>query len=264
MPGCECPKNEASTHAGPCALPHFSLWSSHGQRTREDTACGIKTATLVLFEKYDTPSYTNGHIGQFADILLHVHSTYNTRQDDLLRFQAAHFPGASISDTPFDGRHNAFRSEGTELGETEEVYNEDDGLGYYGDGVKRNLTDEQVEIFRHSEIHTLLRERERLREEEKEEAAAGEEAVDTTSDLEKLQGRRPHKKSNNSNMHNVSASDASTLERKSAERSELDDVNVAVQRPKNHDAAANMERSQQNSSPQTYSGVRRIVSYADD
>jgi hypothetical protein len=32
-------------------------------------------------------------------------------------------------------------------------------LGYYADGVKRTLTDEQIRIFRHSEIHALLRER---------------------------------------------------------------------------------------------------------
>lgn len=35
----------------------------------------------------------------------------------------------------------------------------DEDLGYYPDGVKRTLTDEQIRIFRHSEIHTLLREK---------------------------------------------------------------------------------------------------------
>ena len=35
----------------------------------------------------------------------------------------------------------------------------DDGLGYYHDGVKRTLTDEQIAIFRHSEIQTLLKAR---------------------------------------------------------------------------------------------------------
>lgn len=38
---------------------------------------------------------------------------------------------------------------------------DDDGLGYYADGVKRTLTDEQIAIFRHSEIQTLLREQRR-------------------------------------------------------------------------------------------------------
>ena len=36
---------------------------------------------------------------------------------------------------------------------------EEDDLGYYPDGVKRTLTDEQIKIFRHSEIHALLRAR---------------------------------------------------------------------------------------------------------
>lgn len=43
----------------------------------------------------------------------------------------------------------------------EEYYEEeDDGLGYYSDGVKRTLTDEQIAIFRHSELEALRRERE--------------------------------------------------------------------------------------------------------
>lgn len=32
-------------------------------------------------------------------------------------------------------------------------------MGYYPDGVKRTLTDQQIEIFRHSEIQSLSRER---------------------------------------------------------------------------------------------------------
>lgn len=35
----------------------------------------------------------------------------------------------------------------------------DDCLGYYEDGVKRTLTDEQIAMFRHSEIQALLRDR---------------------------------------------------------------------------------------------------------
>lgn len=42
-------------------------------------------------------------------------------------------------------------------GEEEE---EDDGLGYYPDGVKRTLTDEQIAIFRHSELEALRRAKE--------------------------------------------------------------------------------------------------------
>ena len=34
---------------------------------------------------------------------------------------------------------------------------EEDGLGFYDDGVKRTLTDEQIALLRHSEIQRLLR-----------------------------------------------------------------------------------------------------------
>jgi hypothetical protein len=34
---------------------------------------------------------------------------------------------------------------------------DDDGLGYYPDGAKRTLTDEQIAMFRHSELHALER-----------------------------------------------------------------------------------------------------------
>ncbi|KAI0126487.1 hypothetical protein BJ170DRAFT_684075 [Xylariales sp. AK1849] len=39
----------------------------------------------------------------------------------------------------------------------EEYEEEDDSLGYYPDGVKRTLTDEQIAIFRHSELEALRR-----------------------------------------------------------------------------------------------------------
>ncbi|KAI9886215.1 MAG: hypothetical protein M1823_002011 [Watsoniomyces obsoletus] len=43
---------------------------------------------------------------------------------------------------------------------------EEDELGYYPDGVKRTLTPAQVAMFRHSEIHAILRKRELLEEAE--------------------------------------------------------------------------------------------------
>lgn len=44
--------------------------------------------------------------------------------------------------------------------EKHEEWAEEDDLGYYEDGVKRTLTDEEIEIFRHSELETLRREEE--------------------------------------------------------------------------------------------------------
>lgn len=45
----------------------------------------------------------------------------------------------------------------------------DDGLGYYPDGVKRTLTDEQIAIFRRTELWQMKREQQLKKEEEREE-----------------------------------------------------------------------------------------------
>lgn len=45
---------------------------------------------------------------------------------------------------------------------------EHDCLGYYNDSVKRTLTDEQIRMFRHSEIQRLLSERKQAHAQEKE------------------------------------------------------------------------------------------------
>lgn len=44
------------------------------------------------------------------------------------------------------------------------TYEEQDDLGYYPDGTKRTLTDEQIAMFRHSEIRAILRKRRLQRE----------------------------------------------------------------------------------------------------
>ncbi|RHZ57781.1 DUF3807 domain-containing protein [Aspergillus thermomutatus] len=75
--------------------------------------------------------------------------------EDLQAFQAKHFP-SSQQITSLDYTYSET---------VDEEVDYDDGLGYYPDGVKRTLTDEQIRIFRHSEIHSLLREKQ-LREEE--------------------------------------------------------------------------------------------------
>jgi Protein of unknown function (DUF3807) len=77
-------------------------------------------------------------------------------QDDLSRlrdFHAAHFPN---QDPPL-------------LGDVHVSAEEDDGLGYYDDGVKRTLTDAQIQMFRHSEVQRLLQERRSRKEASEEE-----------------------------------------------------------------------------------------------
>ncbi|GAD94197.1 predicted protein [Paecilomyces variotii No. 5] len=89
--------------------------------------------------------------------------------DDLQAFHTQHFPGQERPLPP------NFAHENTQLNETEYYEDDDDGLGYYPDGMKRTITDEQIRIFRHSEIHAILRERqleEEQRIQEEEDAAA--------------------------------------------------------------------------------------------
>ena len=70
------------------------------------------------------------------------------------------------------GKWEAVGVEALEPGENDE----DDGLGYYSDGVKRTLTDEQVAMFRHSEIYAIQRQRQVARENlEADEGEEGEE-----------------------------------------------------------------------------------------
>ncbi|KAI0810259.1 hypothetical protein GGR55DRAFT_678855 [Xylaria sp. FL0064] len=87
-------------------------------------------------------------------------------QADIESFYATHFSNEAIGlfesqflrpDLVHDDNTDNYYHEGEE---------EDDGLGYYPDGVKRTLTDEQIVIFRHSELEALRRaERKTLKQE---------------------------------------------------------------------------------------------------
>lgn len=68
--------------------------------------------------------------------------------------------------------------------EANDALESDDGLGYYPDGVKRTLTDEQIAMFRHSEIYTLLRERQ-VKQENKD-AGFTDEPADLISKVEPM------------------------------------------------------------------------------
>ncbi|KAF2772114.1 hypothetical protein EJ03DRAFT_324957 [Teratosphaeria nubilosa] len=82
-------------------------------------------------------------------------------EEDLLAFQFSHFGDYTKPDNWFVDAETALNVE------------YDDGLGYYPDGVKRTLTDEQIAMFRHSEIQELLRERRLLREDLAQESVDG-------------------------------------------------------------------------------------------
>ncbi|KAF4125088.1 hypothetical protein GMORB2_3927 [Geosmithia morbida] len=84
-------------------------------------------------------------------------------QDDLSAFFEAHFSDAAI--TQFGETFVHPRNGGNTVEESQ-VYEEtwegeEDELGYYDDGVKRTLTDEQIEYLRHSELRSLRRQQEK-------------------------------------------------------------------------------------------------------
>ncbi|ODM19758.1 hypothetical protein SI65_04744 [Aspergillus cristatus] len=97
--------------------------------------------------------------------------------EDLQTFQAKHFLGHQ---TPACDYPTAPAKDAYYPYEEEEYYDDDgDDLGYYPDGVKRTLTDEQIRIFRHSEIHAILRERQ-LKQEKAEFEKSDEQAQGQT------------------------------------------------------------------------------------
>ncbi|EJP69797.1 uncharacterized protein BBA_01762 [Beauveria bassiana ARSEF 2860] len=84
----------------------------------------------------------------------------NFHKNELAAFHDAHFSSAEVNKF-----QQGFFWPNPEVisnyGKTEEYWEEEDDLGYYDDGVKRTLTDEQIAIFRHSEIRELERTKEK-------------------------------------------------------------------------------------------------------
>lgn len=80
-----------------------------------------------------------------------------TTVDDMRDFHQSHFPTASAPAGFFSHqqtRHEEPSHVTDNFAAVAEDY-EDDGLGYYEDGVKRTLTDDEISIFRHSEVQRL-------------------------------------------------------------------------------------------------------------
>lgn len=81
--------------------------------------------------------------------------------DDLRAFHAKRFPLASA---PGDFLHEVGGRVEAETETVEEYHEEEDDLGYYSDGAKRTLTDQQIAMFRHSEVQAIIRKRTLRRE----------------------------------------------------------------------------------------------------
>ncbi|KAL5001630.1 hypothetical protein BDV10DRAFT_182195 [Aspergillus recurvatus] len=103
--------------------------------------------------------------------------------EDLQAFQAKHFPATlKPLQSPSLPTHDAYNEDPHANADKDDGGDEDDDLGYYPDGVKRTLTDEQIRIFRHSEIHALLRERQIKQENEEYEKGLESEAEAESQD----------------------------------------------------------------------------------
>ncbi|KUI70952.1 hypothetical protein VM1G_06016 [Cytospora mali] len=120
----------------PLRIPHITEASSHSS-----VYCAITTwLTCSRMHQADLFSFHQAHFG---------HSTVALFATDFLDPKKAQ----QHQDYQPEGDQNAYYEE--------EQYEEVDGLGYYPDGVKRTLTDEQIAMFRHSEIQALLKSQEK-------------------------------------------------------------------------------------------------------
>ncbi|KAL3479011.1 hypothetical protein BJX99DRAFT_223420 [Aspergillus californicus] len=96
--------------------------------------------------------------------------------EDLQAFHSKHFQSSAHSQLQPQAQPQPQLQPSQPEDAPYEVDTNDDGLGCYPDGMKRTLTDEQVRIFRHSEIHALLRERQIKAENEEYERKFGKDA----------------------------------------------------------------------------------------
>ncbi|TQV96107.1 hypothetical protein V2A60_003443 [Cordyceps javanica] len=84
----------------------------------------------------------------------------NVLPNELVAFHDAHFSTGAVSHFQQEFVSPNPHTTGVDA-EAGEDFEDEDDLGYYGDGVKRTLTDAQIEIFRHSELRELERAKEK-------------------------------------------------------------------------------------------------------
>lgn len=137
---------ELKLDSGGC---HVSRVNAPHQISRQPSpspsSSSVEMSTLLYIptvSPVSPPSFSSSPIDTQTDIAL-------VAQEDLANFDQAHFSEA---------HHAHLSSQFLPPPPPAEVaIPDDDGLGYYPDGWKRTLTDEQIAIFRHSEIQELLR-----------------------------------------------------------------------------------------------------------
>ncbi|KAJ5454011.1 uncharacterized protein N7458_004967 [Penicillium daleae] len=179
--------------------------------------------------------------------------------ENLQAFQAAHFPG----------HHQALHPPAAEPVVEDDTYADEDDLGYYTDGVKRTLTDEQIRIFRHSEIHALLRKRQLEQDEAEYEARARKSSIDEAGSDE-VETRREEHVSDGKHVGNESHGQGQGQGRrqssgamKAKKRGRCESGNEPSQTLDYEDAEQNPAPRPRPTDPRAPYPGRRIISYED-
>jgi len=175
--------------------------------------------------------------------------------DDLNAFHAKHFPRDPSVFLTANLKEDGFLLEEQEQeNDVSEYDGDDDGLGYYPDGVKRTLTDEEIQIFRHSEIHALLRERELQLETEDRSSVSGEIASEGNNDDvdHSFQGVKPQS----------SVVEPRTCDHNSTSNRHAEKRKAGIQTEERPPAQNKKRRRKRNNSDRVYSGHAN-VSYVD-
>ncbi|EPS31552.1 hypothetical protein PDE_06507 [Penicillium oxalicum 114-2] len=176
--------------------------------------------------------------------------------EDLQNFQATHFHGPHQPLQP--------PAPSAEPAAADPPSIDEDDLGYYPDGVKRTLTDEQIRIFRHSEIHALLRKRQLEQDEAEYEARSRKRSIDevTSSVMEEQL-----EESSTSHVERSSVPQRSALGSARLQKRVNPDIPDQSAKPLDYEDEAEQQALTQASRstkppPPSFSG-RRIISYDD-
>ncbi|KAJ5971250.1 uncharacterized protein N7479_001168 [Penicillium vulpinum] len=165
----------------------------------------------------------------------------NVTVDDLQTFQSKHFPGQQLAVFPPENNQTT-----------------DEDLGYYPDGVKRTLTDEQIRIFRHSEIHALVRERQ-LRDDETQYQARMQSSLDDNASEDKA-NTAPEKRPLDAGSQKQGGDQKRSQSRKGSKRHTPEHKTTKLLDYGDDSDKTQMERPSVSQMP--YQG-RRIISYND-
>ncbi|KAK6074207.1 hypothetical protein SCUP515_06597 [Seiridium cupressi] len=141
-----------------------SPWIHRTRPSRQPSRAFPTTTKLDMSSTFDTPGVLKAPGVSQVRVLFTSRTQQpmaNPEQTEIEAFHAEHFSVAAIQLFAGDFLQPQPNHEDECYGEYYDYEEDDDGLGYYPDGVKRTLTDEQIAIFRHSELEALRREEEK-------------------------------------------------------------------------------------------------------